>query len=699
VNGFPNKVLAVDAGNGDSMALLNDRAVLGWGQERNGLFGKVGENVLAPSLANGPAVALDKQDADVHLMFSSRPLNILTGAGGSSIGSLSNVGAPSGNLEKGLPETFELSLQMGSEWLPEEERYRMSVSYMFLSYDEEGNPKWNVQQPDEYLFFYSALLQSMMEDLSSVRVKPWRLVERASNGSYLGEPAADLDELGQRERFNVSGSVHLEVEIVTPGSDENRRTVSFESHYEHPAFLYRGLSSMRFNGESVNVEFGSVVRLRAPDIEQREFGSYLGDVNMNVYLSKILQAPLEKMFEDNYLLFKQRGDGSPAELVPFSRDALLTFSSGEKVEYILCPITLVQSNYPTSVGTTDLGFTQSQAIQNGTMGQSTAWIRGTAEMADLEFKIGDGSVKGLRVDWAMDVQTERPERKQQDNIHLPLDKLNKFVTIPSESPWKLAPLLSGTQAFVGGLCSVNYRIKNVEGETLVAPRQFQFRIRGKNPMDGDVLQYINNHPTKSRFAWAIVQHESRQTAKGVSRVFNQFNSGGEKRELPNFSGNPTKENGWGIAQLDKPLGEPTDTGEVYSWKMNLAKFQRELDQKKTTAQQYVDLIRRIYAPQGLWEAPPAVFVREGTVTPMDSSELATMQLYNGAAWLLEVSGTTIKYDGPYTTDPHGGKRYISCWQYHADYPAGHRWEFKPNKNNYVYKVVKNEWEGGLWYQE
>jgi hypothetical protein len=133
--------------------------------------------------------------------------------------------------------------------------------------------------------------------------------------------------------------------------------------------------------------------------------------------------------------------------------------------------------------------------------------------------------------------------------------------------------------------------------------------------------------------------------------------------------------------------------------MNLAKFQDELDEKTRTAAQYIDALRKFYSPKGLWEEPPATFLRQGTVTVMDRSEVAVMQLYNGAAWLVEISGATIKYDGPYTADTHGGSRYISCWRYHADYPAGRRWEFKPNKNNYVYKVVKDEWEGGLWYQE
>jgi hypothetical protein len=197
----------------------------------------------------------------------------------------------------------------------------------------------------------------------------------------------------------------------------------------------------------------------------------------------------------------------------------------------------------------------------------------------------------------------------------------------------------------------------------------------------------------------MVQHESRQGARGIYRVYNQFNSGGPTKELPNFSGNAPKEDGWGIAQLDKPLGKPAASGEVYSWRKNLDKFQRELEQKQRTAELYVQALRSVYLPQGVWEELPEPFMRKGTITPMSSLEAAVIQLYNGAAWLVEIKDGKIIYDGPYTSKAHGGARYISCWRFNAQNPAGARWEFKPNKNNYLYKVVRDEWEGNLWYQE
>ncbi len=78
---------------------------------------------------------------------------------------------------------------------------------------------------------------------------------------------------------------------------------------------------------------------------------------------------------------------------------------------------------------------------------------------------------------------------------------------------------------------------------------------------------------------------------------------------------------------------------------------------------------------------------------MTALEAATIQLYNGAAWLVEIQNGVIVFDGPYTDTNHGGTRYISCWKFHPNKPSGQKWEFKRNRNNYVYKVIYDEYEG------
>jgi hypothetical protein len=177
----------------------------------------------------------------------------------------------------------------------------------------------------------------------------------------------------------------------------------------------------------------------------------------------------------------------------------------------------------------------------------------------------------------LDVRTERPEREDLDDFHVPVSGTEKVVSLPSDQAWKISGVLSGRRRFAGGICNVTYTVKNPQGKALFPTGEFKFRIRGKNPRDEEVLTHIHNNPSHSRFAWAMVQHESRQSSKAGNRVYNQFNSGGPTRELPNFSGNAPKEDGWGIAQLDKPLGKRALSGEVYSWKMNLQMFQEELE--------------------------------------------------------------------------------------------------------------------------
>jgi hypothetical protein len=41
----------------------------------------------------------------------------------------------------------------------------------------------------------------------------------------------------------------------------------------------------------------------------------------------------------------------------------------------------------------------------------------------------------------------------------------------------------------------------------------------------------------------------------------------------------------------------------------------------------------------------------------------------------------------------GGSAYVSCWRFHPNNASGQKWEFVPNQNNYVYKVLHDEFEG------
>lgn len=172
------------------------------------------------------------------------------------------------------------------------------------------------------------------------------------------------------------------------------------------------------------------------------------------------------------------------------------------------------------------------------------------------------------------------------------------------------------------------------------------------------------------------------------KVDNQFNAGGSGAELPNY-GAP---DGWGIAQLDTPLGVSASTDEVYNWKTNAFKFLQELNEKQTFTTAYFNALKSVYQPQSKWEEPPSSYTPAGTSTSMTAQEASVITLYNGASWLVEVANGQIVYNGPYTSTSHGGSRYISCWQFSPDNPSGQKWNFVPNSNNYVYKVIHDEFE-------
>jgi hypothetical protein len=308
-------------------------------------------------------------------------------------------------------------------------------------------------------------------------------------------------------------------------------------------------------------------------------------------------------------------------------------------------------------------------------GGGVAFITGQPAMPKLKASF-PGLPATTNVEWKLEIKTERSERGTKDDKNYPT---SGYKTLPGNQAWDIGAEF-GTD-FVGGKCKLLYK---VGGE---AEQTFEFFIRGKNPLDADSRNYAIKHAgaANNRAAWAICQHESKQG----SRVHNQFNASGSTKELPNFSGNYPTEDGWGIAQLDRPMGVSATRDDVYSWKSNIDKLFQELDSKKTVAERFIRWIRNKWGNDARWEEPPVSWtVGSSSFT---SLELASMVLYNGASGVPWSSGVN---------DNGANATFRSPWNFDPNRPAGSRWQFHDNLNPisnhpYATTVIVDEWQHGL----
>lgn len=340
-----------------------------------------------------------------------------------------------------------------------------------------------------------------------------------------------------------------------------------------------------------------------------------------------------------------------------------------KVRYL--SVDLKQINVP-NVGeprnTTDLGneyYSYRIIYEKG-----IAYITGEPVMPYLVARLGGFHEFNteMNIDWKLEIKSERTKRGTRDNKFYPA---SGYRTLPADQEWNISDEF-GTD-FVGGKCKLYYKIGNTAEQT------FEFYIRGKNPLDATAKDYVVNHAKSATYpyAWAIVQHESRQN----TRCYNQFNSGGDgpgNLEQPNFTG----PDGWGIAQLDKPLGVTASTNEVYHWRQNVEKFFLELDEKTAATGRFFDAVARTYPNDPEAANPPASFTAPGTATSYSARQLSTMILYNGAAGCpissLKLSnGNTTGFQNPWTFDPNRTPK----------------WQFTDNVNAYAYDVIHKEVDG------
>jgi hypothetical protein len=301
-------------------------------------------------------------------------------------------------------------------------------------------------------------------------------------------------------------------------------------------------------------------------------------------------------------------------------------------------------------------------------GGGVAFITGQPAMPKLKASF-PRLAANINVEWKLEIKTERSERGTKDDKNYPA---SSYKTLPGNQAWDIGAEFGAD--FVGGKCKLFYKVGGGAEQTL------EFSIRGKNPKDDDTKAYVNNHAKSATYpyAWAMVQHESRQG----NRCYNQFNSGGDgpgNLERPNFTG----PDGWGIAQLDEPLGVSASTNEVYEWKKNVDKFYLEMDEKEAATNRFFAAVARTYPNDSDSSSPPVSYTVTGTNTAYSAKQLSTMILYNGArgtpvSTLKNGNGNnTSNFQNPWTFNPNRTPK----------------WQFTDNYYNYAVDVIHGEVDG------
>lgn len=193
------------------------------------------------------------------------------------------------------------------------------------------------------------------------------------------------------------------------------------------------------------------------------------------------------------------------------------------------------------------GTIQASPSLSGIPDNGIVYISEAPEMPQLKAQLiapGSGAVA-----WKMTITFKRPNRNDEDVF---------TKSLPLNQPWDLKA--EWGQNFYGGKVWVE---ATYQGKTY----KKQFNIRGTNPSEATIKNYIGNAPF---YAVAIARQES---GVQLGRSYLQFNEVGTLG--PDYSQDlkytPNRENGaggegWGIFQCTNPA-PPRNA--VWSWKVNV----------------------------------------------------------------------------------------------------------------------------------
>ena len=211
---------------------------------------------------------------------------------------------------------------------------------------------------------------------------------------------------------------------------------------------------------------------------------------------------------------------------------------------------------------------------------------------------------------------------------------------------------------------------------------YTFSLSAGN-IDFETSAGISSSDEFKPYAHYIAKHESRQN----ERFYNQFNSGGSTLAKPNL-GPP---DGWGIAQLDKPLGKRATTNEVYNWHDNADKFNKELKSKLKRHEDAIEAYKRAFGSAPDWQEFPGGDQTVNGLT-LTKDAWATIVNYNGSTSRVsgvykDPSDTTYEDEGREQRKLvfDSGERMAEIDIYNTGNPVSTPWGLDPDRGGWIFR--------------
>ena len=356
-------------------------------------------------------------------------------------------------------------------------------------------------------------------------------------------------------------------------------------------------------------------------------------------------------------------------------------------------VSLTQRNFPNTnslpnIGSTDFGASYGAYIipTNG-----TAFITGEPRAPALTAKVKKSSYSqgDISTSWRLTVKSERPVYRGtlDDRAYPAHGGFTPFVDTPTVDI--TASLMDNE--IVGGKCKLEFKIKSAHIDK-TAEGSFPFFIRGMNPTDAAVTNYVNQvMPAFCRpYAWALLQHETKAWAPNGQYFYNQFNPNGSRIYQPNKTDDGRRVDpktgkvliikyyGWGIGQIDNgPVTNGPNavtTAQVHHWKTNCTASAETFARKKSEYNAMLTRIEESYPNE--WVPPPATTNLYGVTWTHE--QWAVTVLYNGSTG---VKTTKVK-----SNEKPGKMAEIEC-PLRFDPKGNPKWTFEDNKTNYAQQIA------------